>query len=74
MDIELGYGTRSNEKSLVRPTLGTTLHSHGRDYRIGYNISMTNGLVLSLITTARESTTYRQPLTYGIGARASLQW
>ena len=74
MDIELGYGTRSNEKSLVRPSLGTTLHSHGRDYRIGYNISMTNGLVLSLITTARESTTYRQPLTYGISARASLQW
>lgn len=74
MDVELGYGTRSNEKSLVRPSLGTTLHPRGRDYRIGYNISMTNGLVLSLITTARESTTYRQPLTYGINARASLQW
>ncbi|MDE2671094.1 MAG: hypothetical protein OXI04_00970 [Bacteroidota bacterium] len=74
MDIELGYGTRSSEKSLVRPSLGTTLHSQGRDYRVGYNISMTNGLVLSVITTARESTTYRQPLTYGISARASLQW
>ena len=74
MDIELGYGSRSSEKSLVRPSLGTTLHSQGRDYRVGYNISMTNGLVLSVITTARESTTYRQPLTYGISARASLQW
>ena len=74
VDIELGYGTRSSETSLVRPSLGTTLHSQGRDYRFGYNISMTNGLVLSLVTTARESTTYRQPLTYGISARASLQW
>ena len=36
MDIELGYGTRSNEKSLVRPSLGTTLHSHGQglSYRL----------------------------------------
>ena len=74
MDIELGYGTRSSKKSLVRPSLGTSLHSQGRDYRVGYNVSMTNGLMLSLITTARESTTYRQPLTYGISARASLRW
>ncbi len=74
MDIELGYGTRSSEKGLVRPSLGTTLHPRGRDYRIGYNISMTNGLVLSMVTSARESTTDRQPLTYGISARASLQW
>ena len=74
MDIELGYGTRSNEKRLVRPSLGTTLHPRGRDYRIGYSISMINGLMLSLVTTARESTTDRQPLTYGVNARASLRW
>ena len=74
MDIELGYGTRSNEWRLVRPSLGTTLHPRGRDYRIGYSISMTNGLMLSLVTTARESTTDRQPLSYGVNGRASLRW
>ena len=74
MDIELGYGTRSNERRLVRPSLGTTLHPRGRDYRIGYSVSMTNGLMLSLVTTARESTTDRQPLSYGVNGRASLRW
>ncbi len=75
IEMRFGYGTLLQQgNGIVRPILAVTLRDRGRDYRVGYEVSMQNGLVLSASGVARETADPWQPVLYGISARTTLRW
>ncbi len=75
IEVLFGYGTLlANETGMARPVLAVALRNSGRDYRLGYEVRMHNGLALSASGTARETINSWQPVAYGVTARAAIQW
>ncbi len=73
VEMELGYGAPIRE-SLGQSTLGMTVDPRGRTYRVGYNLRMSQGLQVSVATTARTMEANEAPPSYGISARMDLKW
>ena len=56
LEVLFGYGTLlAKETGLAKPVLAVVLRERGRDYRLGYEVRMQNGLALSASGTARET-------------------
>ena len=75
LEVLFGYGTLlAKETGLAKPVLAVVLRERGRDYRLGYEVRMQNGLALSASGTARETANPWQTVAYGISAHATLRW
>ena len=73
MELLLGYGL-TRPTGVTRPVFGVILRKSSREYRLGYEVQLENGLSLSASTTARGHSAPEQPATYGISTRATLRW
>ncbi len=75
IEVRFGYGTLlKKENGVARPVLAVALRNTGRDYRIGYEITMMNGLAVSAAVVSHESAHPWQPVNYGLTAHAALDW
>ncbi len=75
LEVLFGYGTLlAKETGLAKPVLAVVLRERGRDYRLGYEVRMQNGLAFSASGTARETANPWQTVDYGISAHATLRW
>ena len=75
LEVLFGYGTLlAKETGLAKPVLAVVLRERGRDYRLGYEVRMQNGLAFSASGTARETANPWQTVAYGISAHATLRW
>ena len=75
IELQFGYGTPMRHGAGVgRPLLAVSLRDRGRDYRLGYEAQLQNGLAVSASTVVREAADPWQPVAYGVSARASLIW
>ncbi len=73
VEMELGYGVPIRE-SLGQSIVGMTVDPSGRAYRVGYNLRMSQGLQVSVATTARTMEANEAPPSYGLSARMDLKW
>ena len=73
MELLLGYGL-ARPTGVTRPVFGVTLRESGREYRLGYEVQLENGLSLSASGTARGHAVPAQPVVYGVSTRATLRW
>ena len=75
IEVRFGYGTLlKNENGVAKPVLAVALRNSGRDYRIGYEVTMLNGLTVSTAIVSHESARPWQPVNYGLTTRAALRW
>ena len=73
MELLLGYGL-ARPTGVRRPVFGVTLRESGREYRLGYEVQLENGLSLSASGTARGNAMPAQSVVYGVSTRATLRW
>ncbi|MYJ44285.1 MAG: hypothetical protein F4069_02985, partial [Rhodothermaceae bacterium] len=73
MELLLGYGL-ARSTGVTRPVFGVTLREGGREYQLGYEVKLENGLSLSASGTVRGRDAPEQLATYGISTRATLRW
>ena len=75
LEVLFGYGILlAKETGVAKPVLAVALRERSRDYRLGYEVRMQNGLAFSASGTARETANPWQTVAYGIRARATLRW
>ena len=74
VEVKFGYGMRlKKERNVARPVLAVVLRGKGRDYRLGYEVQLDNGLAFSASAAAYETDPWR-PVRYGLTTGAALRW
>ncbi len=71
VELLLGYGV-AHPTGVARPVFAVTMREGGREYRLGYEVRLQNGLALSASGTARGHVA--EPVVYGISSHATLRW
>ena len=75
VEVELGYGTQlSKAENVGKSLVGMRMYPTGREYRIGYNLRIQQGLQLTVATTARTVELNGPPRSYAVSAHMNLQW
>ena len=75
IELQFGYGApMGNDASTLRPLLAVIMRERGRDYQLGYELQLQNGLAVSASTVVRERVDPWQPVAYGVSGRALIRW
>ncbi len=75
IELEFSYGMPLTIGSgVVRPVLAVSVRERGKDYRLGYDVRMRNGLSLSVSGLAMESVMPFHPVSYGTSVHSTLRW